>query len=372
MASSVAHVIWEYLTLSETFLYDQISTMRSFRPIVLTDKVDNLEVFPFNPIYKLPRNFGPRLVEDRIWWRLTGSNPTFENAVRKENVELLHAHFGPTGVYVIPLKTRKKIPLITSFYGYDASKVLLESPKVYEKLFSEGERFIAISEYIQGRIIEAGCPNEKITLQRLGIDTQRFPFSPRVPKEGEPIKLLHIGRLVEKKGLMILIQALPDVLKEHPNVILEVIGDGPLKGEIENLIKELGVEKYVKLLGSKTRDEVLEAVLQSHVMVLPSLTAKDGDTEGLGVVLLEAQATGMPVVSTLHNGLPETVVDRKTGLLAKEGDVEDLKVKLLKVLDNQDHWPVFGRAGRAHVEENFNLKIQAEKLEEIYKDVLEK
>ncbi len=132
----------------------------------------------------------------------------------------------------------------------------------------------------------------------------------------------------------------------------------------------MNLNKFVSIEGEKTHETVIKEMLDSHILILPSITASDGDTEGQGAVLLEAQATGMPVVSTWHNGIPEGVLHDKTGQLAKTKDSDDLAEKIIYLLDNPELWPEYGRSGRNLIENNFNLELQLEKLEKIYEKLI--
>jgi colanic acid/amylovoran biosynthesis glycosyltransferase len=372
MAKTVAHLVYNYLGLSETFIYDQITRHIEYKPIVLTNRTQNLGLFPFPDIRISPQPYGIEWAFDRAWFHTMGDSLKFEWIMRRESVSIMHAHYGTHGIYACSIKKRVNIPLITSFYGFDASRILKQDPRAYNILFKEGDLFLAVSEFLRQRLIGAGCPKEKVLVQLTGIDLKRFPYKLREPPHDGKIRLLHVGRLVEKKGLIVLINALPKVLEEHPNISLTVIGEGPEREKIEAQANQLGVGKHVQLLGAQNRVRIIQELLDSHIFVLPSLTAQDGDTEGLPTVILEAQATGMPIVATHHAGIPEEVVEGETGELAKEGDVDDLCTKLVYLLDRPEIWGKYGNAGRQHIEKNFDITRQVARLEDIYDGLLSK
>ncbi len=149
-----------------------------------------------------------------------------------------------------------------------------------------------------------------------------------------------------------------------------IVGDGPLRKSIEMLIKQLSIQDKVNLLGWRTQDEIRQLYADAHIFVLSSVTASNGDKEGQGLVIQEAQASGLPVISTLHNGIPEGILDGKSGFLVPERDVDALAEKLIYLIEHPEIWPEMGRAGRAYVEANYDINKLNDRLVEIYKEVL--
>jgi colanic acid/amylovoran biosynthesis glycosyltransferase len=185
------------------------------------------------------------------------------------------------------------------------------------------------------------------------------------------VKILTVGRLVEKKGHAYAIHAIARLAKDFPDLSYVVAGEGPLRKELERLADELGVGGRVDFLGAVDGAKVLELYRDCHIFLLPSVTAENRDREGQALVLQEAQVAGMPVVSTLHNGIPEGVLDGVSGYLVPEKDVELLTVKLKYLLEHTEIWPELGRAGRAFVEHRYDTPILTARLLEIYRGMLE-
>jgi colanic acid/amylovoran biosynthesis glycosyltransferase len=175
---------------------------------------------------------------------------------------------------------------------------------------------------------------------------------------------------VEKKGIEYAIKAIAKIAEDYPNIIYRIVGDGSLRESLEALVLDLKISDNVKLLGWMTQEQVRQLYDDSHIFILPSVTAADGDREGQALVLQEAQAMGLPILSTLHNGIPEGVLDGKSGFLVPERDVDALAEKLRYLVTNPEVWAKMGRQGRAYVEERYNIEQLNEQLVEIYQKLM--
>ena len=289
-----------------------------------------------------------------------------------KNFDILYCHFGSNGIlgtYLKEIGINGK--LVTTFHGYDMSSFIISNgDNVYKKLFLNGDLFLPISDYWKRKLIRLGCNEKKIIVHRMGINLEKFKFSERRKQSGEPIKILTIGRLVEKKGHEYAIQAIAKIIKKYKNIEYIIAGDGPFRSKLEDLISELGIESYIKFLGAVEQNEVLKLYQQAHIFILPSITARNGDQEGIPVVLMEAQATGLPIISTYHTGIPEVVVDGKSGFLVPERDVDALAERLNYLIERPELWPEMGRYGRKFVEERYNIKKLNQQLVEIYQNLI--
>ena len=274
------------------------------------------------------------------------------------NFDIIHCHFGPNGIIGASLKEiGVEAKIITTFHGYDMSTFILNNGTgVYNDLFSKGDLFLAISEHWEKKLVELGGDAKKIRVHRMGIDLEKFEFSERKILPGESVKILTVGRLVEKKGHKYAIKALAKLINKHKNVIYKIVGDGYLRGELESLVTELGIEKYVEFLGDVEDEELFRLYHDSHIFVLPSVTARNGGQEGIPVVLMETQAAGLPVISTFHSGIPEVVLDGESGFLVPERDVDALTKKLEYLVVHPEIWPEMGRAGRKCIELRYDVR----------------
>jgi len=204
----------------------------------------------------------------------------------------------------------------------------------------------------------------------VGMDINFFNFRERYLRDRSLVKLLTIARMVEKKGLEYAIKAVSRVAQKYSNIEYNIIGDGILRSRLENLIKGLGISDKINLLGWKTQEELKSLLQEAHIFILTSVTAGDGDMEGQGLVLQEAQAVGLPVLSTLHNGIPEGVIDGKSGFLVPERDVDALVKKLEYLIEHPELWPEMGRYGRKFVEERYDIQKLNQRLVKIYEAIL--
>ena len=291
----------------------------------------------------------------------------------KKSYDLIHAHYGSNGLIGAILKEAGVFrgKLITSFHGYDFSKLINErGSETYKELFRIGDLFTANTNFTKGKLIELGCSKSKIVMLPVGMDINFFNFRERYLRDRSLVKLLTIARMVEKKGLEYAIKAVSRVAQKYSNIEYNIIGDGILRSRLENLIKELGISDKINLLGWKTQEELKSLLQEAHIFILTSVTAGDGDMEGQGLVLQEAQAVGLPVLSTLHNGIPEGVIDGKSGFLVPERDVDALVKKLEYLIEHPELWPEMGRYGRKFVEERYDIQKLNQRLVKIYEAIL--
>mgnify|MGYP001562664632 FL=1 len=287
----------------------------------------------------------------------------------KKPYDIIHCHFGPNGILGATLKEIGVFEgkLVTVFHGYDISSYLRKhGHAVYNSLFMKGDMFLPISERWKNRLIELGCSEQKIVVHRMGIDTGKFCYLPRKPVKDGKVRLLTVARLIEKKGVQYAVQAVADVLKRYSNIEYNIVGDGPAKNTLEGLIEELNVGNNVKLLGWRHQEEIIELMKHTDVFIAPSVVGGDGDEEGIPVVLMEALAQGMPVLSTQHSGIPELVQDGESGFLVPERNVEALADKLEFLIKHPEIWSEMGRKGRKHVERYFDIDKLNNRLVELY------
>ena len=295
-------------------------------------------------------------------------------ALHGKKFDIFHCHFGPVGVFGAHLAALG-IPgeLITTFHGYDVgSYARAAGAGIYRRLFNVGRRFTVNSRSTLTKLTALGCPPEKITLVPMGIDLAEFTFRERTLADGEPMKLLTVGRLVGKKGHEFALKAVAGIVRTHPNVRYHIVGDGPDRERLEVLARSLGIAGVVEFTGALDADSVKNQYDDAHIFLLASVTDETGDCEGQGVVLQEAQASGLPVLATRHNGFPEGVDEGVSAYLVPERDPETLGERLAYLADNPEHWPEMGRAGRAFVESRFTVTRMNDTFMELYAALLSK
>lgn len=288
---------------------------------------------------------------------------------RRRDYDVLLCHFGPTGLIVTALRDLGLLDgrVVTAFYGYDVTMIpRMFGNGVYRRLFADGDLCLPLCETFQRRIVELGCDPVKSVVHHIGVDCGRFTFSPRRPSVDGRVRVVSIARMVEKKGLTFGIRAVARVAKQFPKLEYVIIGDGPLRPGLERLVDELDEASRVRFVGWQAQEQVVQTLSESHILLVPSVTARNGDQEGTPTVLMEAAAMGMPIVSTLHSGIPEIVQDGVSGYLVAEKDIEALSDRLALLLAHPDHWEDMGRAGRKIVEERFNMDSLSVELDDIF------
>ena len=372
--SHCLHLLDAYLHRTETFIWQMLRKSRNFPPLVLADAWENLDQFPLpaGEFLRLPpsRSWGAR-----VFARLSGSYaqvryPGAMETLRHRDIAVCHAHNGFRAVVTREFTQALGKPLIVNFYGADVSSgpFLRRAESGYRKVFDAARFLLVEGPAMRQRLLALGAPEEKIRIQRIAIDPADYPFRERSWDGNRPLHILFIGRLVEKKGLSTGLQALAD-----PRVDfawrLTVIGDGPLRASLESEASRLGIADRIDFAGYRSLDEIRDN-LQAHDLLLqPSRVAADGDAEGgAPTVLLEAQACGLPVISSLHDDIPHVTVPGGSAWLAPEGDASALAYMLRRAGEEADRWGVMGRAGRAKIEADHDVNKEILALEKLYQE----
>lgn len=293
--------------------------------------------------------------------------------LEKGPFDIIHSQFGTLGLFAVSLNQflPNKCKLVTSIRGYDVTVFLKKHPGIYNELFREGDLFLPVCEFLKDRLIQEGCEEKKIVVHYSGIDCSKFEYVQRQRVCGEPIKVLTIARLIEKKGVAFAIEAVSRLLSRGEKIEYSVIGEGILRENLQRLIGDVGIEQHIKLLGWKTHEEVKRLLDESHVLVAPSLTSEGGDQEGIPNAIKEAMASGLPVISTFHSGIPELVTDGVSGLLVPERDAVSLADSLAYLISHPEICKEMGQAGRRQVEQKFDTNFLSKKLEELYLELMQ-
>lgn len=344
---ALLHVCGRYLPLSETFTYDLITGLDAFDHHVVAGEIENLHAFPLAQV-SVPEP------EERAW-----------SLARTVDARAIVCHFGPQATMGMPIALALGRPAVTIFHGYDISRLLRDRRWVerYRAVARLGMQAICISAAGRERLIEIGWPDTQVRVIHLGVDVARFPFTPLAERWGrrQPRRILMVARLVEKKGVHVALDAMRRLHTEGHAFELRIIGDGPERPRLETLIAEWGLSN-VTLLGALEHEHTRQEFAGAGIYIQPSITAASGDQEGIPVSLMEAQACGIPVVSTRHSGIPELVRDGETGWLTDEGDSAGLAAAIVRLVRNPDEARRFSEAGRAHVEEEFDRRRQTQRI----------
>lgn len=405
----IAFIVNQFPVLSETFVLNQVTGLlnRGHDVDIYTEfRGDLTKTHPDVAHYRLlDRTYYLPLVPESLVWRfIKGISLLLTNIVQApiptlrslnlfqhgllavslrllytvaphltQPYDIIHCQFGTQGFRGLQFRAANSphAKLVTIFRGQDISKFVKEwGEQVYQDLFQSGDFFLANCQFFQQKAVNLGCYPNRIAVHFSGLDIRKFTFKPRYLSAGDKIRVVTTGRLVEKKGIEYVIRAIAHLAPHYPNLEYCIIGDGPLYATFKQLIQTLNVEHIVKLLGWQHEQEIIEILNQSHLFVAPSMTAEDGDQDAPTNVLKEAMAMGLPVISTVHGGIPELVEDGVSGFLVPERDVKALVEKLSYLIEHPECWSEMGQAGRICVETYFNLDKLNDRLVDIYQHLL--
>lgn len=365
----------ELLPASETFIAAQAGRLLRYDPWFAGLKlVPNGIDLDRSRVTLLAENGSfPDRVQRRIYLT-TGFAPRLHRELNSLRPALIHAHFALDGCAALPIQKKLRAPLIVTLHGYDVTRTdgfpnLKAMGKTYlarrEELWQRAGLFICVSEHIRQTALERGFPAHKLWVHRIGIDLH----SSDLPRSSGPQPVvLFVGRLVEKKGCAYLIRAMELVNAKLPGARLVVIGDGPLRTELESQARKQSPNAV--FLGSQPSTVVRTCMRRAGVLAAPSIVAKNGDTEGLPIVLCEAQAMGLPIAGFRGPGVDEAVIDGQTAMLVNPGDHEALAAMILRLFADASLRARLCVAGRQHAAAHFDLRTQTALLEDKYDEVL--
>lgn len=287
--------------------------------------------------------------------------------------DIIHCQFGTQAYRGLAFKRLlKPAPrLLVVFRGFDISRYVRQGGgRLYQRLFKDVDFCLANCSFFRQKAIELGLSSKKISVHYSGLDASKYNFRPRRLEPGHSVRIATTGRLVEKKGIEYAIRAVALLAQTYSGLNYCIIGDGPLRPYLENLVEELNAHSYIHLLGWKNESEIIQILDSSHLFVAPCVTAADGDQDAPVNVLKEAMAMGLPVISTLHGGIPELVQDGVSGFLVPERDARAIADKLAYLIEHQNRWPEMGRAGRVYVECHYSLDKLNDRLVMVYQSLV--
>jgi len=291
-----------------------------------------------------------------------------------DKYDVIHCHFGTVANNYLVIKDILKIKqkFIVTFYGHDSSEYIkAKGIKAYDDLKKEASKILVMTEEMKERFIGLRFPQEKLVVHYTGIIPENYQFNQKTYSSSEIFKIIFVGRFVEKKGIEDLLRAMQLVIKDYHNLRLYIVGDGDptYRENIYKLTNDLGIEKSVKFIGLLSHRKTLKLFSQMHLMVQLSKIASNGDTDDLPFVLLEGQASGLPVVTTNHVGIPEGVLYGKSGFTVPEGDFRIAAQKILLLIKNPEILTMFSFNARKFVADKFNLHNINKHLMLMYKEL---
>jgi glycosyltransferase involved in cell wall biosynthesis len=362
--------------VSETFISDHVRSIAPGATVLVCQDGRNAEQYGCPVLSDVDRWRPPQSSRERIsnairhrWrryvdpslWRMDYDR--VQTFFEKHHTETVLAEFGPMGCLLARACNDAGVPLYVYFHGYDASSLLRDRWQVrhYKAMFRRAAGVIVPSRFLANKLVSIGCPENKLHVNACGVDPVQFTPTRRLPQ-----RVVAVGRLVEKKAPHLTIEAFGQIHHKHfPHARLDIIGGGPLEDKCRALIRDLSLGGSVHMHGAKDHDFVSRMMREASLFVQHSVTATDGDTESLGVAILEAMASALPVISTRHNGIPDTVEDGVTGLLVAEYDINHMAAAMVELLDDPDRATAMGKAGRSRVLANFTREKTCDRLRTI-------
>jgi colanic acid/amylovoran biosynthesis glycosyltransferase len=288
-----------------------------------------------------------------------------------KSYDIIQCHFGPSGNFGVILKEMgigKR--LVTMFHGYDIRLGIKNKGEIYRELFLSGDCFLANSLYSYKNLLQFGANPRKVFHHSVGVDIGRFSLRSNFSEFGKrnSIIILTVARLSEEKGLKWAIKAIRKLLDRNPEFDVKycIVGDGPQYTELKKLSQKLGLEKKVFFLGGMKQTEVIQEIHKADIFLLPSIE------EAFGLVLLEAQAAGLPVIATSVGSVADAIKDNQSGFIIPSGDDEAIADKLTYLIKNKELWPSMGKIGREFVKSNYDNKHLTVRLVEIYRELIGK
>lgn len=377
----VIHLCKAFSKLSETFIYDYVveQQRQGIDARVVAGQRRNATERPYEPVTVLPwpsvwnpRRLGYRLGEvmgiqtnaGRGWRALW---PHLQREVERMQPDVLHAHFGRSGVKAVPVAEQLDLPLVVTFYGYDISQLPREPgwQAAYETIWETAAAVIVLSDDMKRHAEHWGAPPEKIHVVHLARELESFSYRMPHPPLTEAIT---VGRLTEKKGHFDAVDVVARLVEDDRAIRLRIVGDGPLREELEAYVQQKNVADHVELMGARSNAEVISLLDAADFFLLCSKTSSSGDREGTPTVLIEAQAVGLPCVSTMHAGIPEMIPEENHLLLAEEGNVEQLTASMWRLFEaSEQQVGRISELGRSKIESAFHLPKEVKKMIEIYK-----
>ena len=383
----VLHIIPEYLPVTQNWIYPQVTLVPGVFSAVLCNKTVAGSRFPLNrrPLWKRELKVSDLLATGPKPFRAVGRIVNFTAkaiALRHARLwkpEIIHAHFGTTGWESLSLRKALAVPLITSFYGFDAWELPTISPEWrgrLRQLFAQGDLFLAEGPAFRRRLVDLGCAYNKIRVQKLGVDISNLEFRHRCFTS--TLRIAMVGRFIEKKGLVDGLVACAKALACGVNLSVTIIGDSPIDAPGETRIREqlLAITQSSKMAdrvhftGRLAHDETLDVLANNDIFLCPSKHATSGDAEGgLPVTLIEAMALGLLCVGSRHCDIPEAIIDGSTGFLFEESNVEQLAKLVERISCSPESALPIVSAARRHVEQNYDQSSLLPSLREIYRQM---
>ncbi len=378
-APVAAQYVVTFLKPEMLHVYRQITSLRAFRPVVFCQKREHAAEFPFDPLVVLPkprthqlRRFVQKTLLRRPITIYRSEARRILAALHAHEAQVLHIYFGHIGVHLLPLLEICDLPVVVSFHGADA-QVGLDQPeflKATRAMFARATLLLARSQSLADRLITLGADPAKVRLHRTGLPLADIVTTPRTAPLDGAWHCVQACRLIAKKGLTTSLRAFAEFSAKYPRATFTIAGEGPQLSELQTLTTTLRIADRVHFIGFLTQKKLRALFAAAHLFLHPSELGPDGDQEGVPNSMLEAMASGLPVLATHHGGIPEAVTHGETGLLVPERDHPALARELISLASAPARYAAFSVSASAHARERFDLSAQSVLLGHYYEEAL--
>ncbi len=368
-------------------IYRQVTGLKRVRTMVYTQSHENAEMFPFEPVVTMSKLVRPRLRGNfilRFWFKYIIKQwpPPFPinkevkpyysydlvELLDRDKPALVHVYYGHKAVHFLEMLQAWGGPWVVSFHGVDVSKFLDEDgyAEKLKTVFAVAKIVMARSESLLAKLESLGCPRAKLRLNRTPVPLEHLSLTVRATPADDQWRFVQACRLIEKKGIFTTLKALAIVKRTHPDFQYLICGDGPMKDKIIETAQQLGLQENVVLSGWLTQDQLVAEYRRAHLFLHPSEKTREEDQEGIPNSMLEAMATGLPVVATLHGGIPEAVTNEHDGLLVPERSPEELAHAITRIMSDASMLSRLSANAAASVRANFGSEAQITAMEDAY------
>ena len=378
---TVASYCTTFLKPEMLHIYRQITGLRRYDTFVICKERQSVEMYPMpDGGVELAPGVRSNFIR-RFWLKYIKHEPpivyrgeygVLARLLERRHADLMHVYFGHTGVHLLPFIQRWPRPTVVSFHGMDI-QTRAHDPSYEQKLrelLQATTLVLARSDSLLARLRELGCPENKLRMNRTGIPLDQFPFKNRALPEDGACHFVQACRLIEKKGIDDALDAFAKFAAKHPKSHFTIAGEGPLRAELEKLRDDLGLRDKVTFAGFLKGPELRELYHRAHIFMHPSRMTADQNQEGVPNSMLEAMATGLPVIATLHGGIPDAVRHGISGILVSERDSVALHEAMLQLTSGSCSWHDMSEAAASDVRDKFESSAQIAKLEAVYDEAL--